>query len=344
MIKDLIQEVKMLLSSLPQREKDVIIRRFGMFDNPAETLDAIGKSYDITRERVRQIQDHGLIVLKNKIIPANPKFNKYFGVINQKLDWFGGFVKEESFLDFLKQKEEDKNYLGFLFVLNKNILYLKENERFHLRLISDGRKNEASKIENAVNALAVSVPRNEVVSFDELIKNFQSKLKPAFHGEILLNKTALCSWIETSKLLNKNIFGEWGVSSSCHISPKGIKDYAYLAMRRHGSPMHFKEVSRAIERNLNKSAHTQTVHNELIKDNRFILVGRGLYALKEWGYIPGTVRDVIHNILKSSGKVSKDELIKKILKERHVKETTIAINLQNRSFFKRFQDGTYGLV
>jgi len=344
MIKDLTQEVKMLLSSLPNREKDVIIRRFGMFDNPTGTLDAIGKSYEITRERVRQIQDHALIVLKDKIIPANSKFNKYFNVINQKLEGFGGFIKEDNFLDFLKQKEEDKNYLAFLLALNKNIFYLKENEHFYLRLISENRKNDMFKIENAVNGLAASISRNDVVSFDELIKNFQGKLKSLVSGEILSNKIALCSWVETSKLLDKNIFGEWGISSSCHISPKGIKDFAYLTVRRHGSPMHFIEVARAIERNLSRNAHIQTVHNELIKDNRFILVGRGLYALKEWGYIPGTVRDVIHNILKSSGKISKDELVKKILKERHVKETTIAINLQNRNFFKRFQDGTYGLV
>jgi len=344
MIKDLTQEVKMLLSSLPNREKDVIIRRFGMFDNPTGTLDAIGKSYEITRERVRQIQDHALIVLKDKIIPANSKFNKYFNVINQKLEGFGGFIKEDNFLDFLKQKEEDKNYLAFLLALNKNIFYLKENEHFYLRLISENRKNDMFKIENAVNGLAASISRNDVVSFDELIKNFQGKLKSLVSGEILSNKIALCSWVETSKLLDKNIFGEWGISSSCHISPKGIKDFAYLTVRRHGSPMHFIEVARAIERNLSRNAHIQTVHNELIKDNRFILVGRGLYALKEWGYIPGTVRDVIHNILKSSGKISKDELVKKILKERYVKETTIAINLQNRNFFKRFQDGTYGLV
>lgn len=344
MIKDITQEVKALLSSLPDREKDVIIRRFGMFGNSAETLDAIGKSYDITRERVRQIQDHGLTVLKDKIIPADPKFNKYFGVINQKLEGLGGLAKEDNFLNFLKQKEEDKNYLAFLLVLNKKIYFLKENECFHFRLISESRKNDALKIENAVNALVFSIPQNEVVSFDELIKNFQSKLKSVVSGEILLNKNALCSWVETSKLLNKNVFGEWGTSSSCHINPKGVKDYAYLAMRRHGSPMHFKEVSRAIEKNLNRGAHIQTVHNELIKDNRFILVGRGLYALKEWGYIPGTVKDVIHNILKLSGKISKEELVKKILKERHVKETTIAINLQNKNFFKRFQDGTYGLA
>lgn len=342
--RNLIQETKNLINLLNKREQDVLIRRFGLFNKQKETLDSIGKIYNITRERVRQIQDHGLNVLKNKALPSNIKFSKYFSLINQKIDDLGGFVKEESLLNNLKQKEEDKNYLNLLFVLNKNIHYLKENNNFHPRWVSHNRRELAPKIENAVNNLTSLVPKNEVISFDEMIKLFQGRLKQSLGNETPQNKNIISSWVETSKLLDKNIFGEWGLSDSCHINPKGIKDYAYLSMRRHGSPMHFKEVSGAIEKIFKKPAHTQTVHNELIKDGRFVLVGRGLYALKEWGYIPGTVKDVIFNILNSTGKISKEELIKRILKERHVKETTISINLQNRDFFRKYNDGTYGLI
>lgn len=342
MIRNLSQEIKNLLSKLPKREQDVIIRRFGLFGNPEETLDSIGKFYNITRERVRQIQDHGLNVLKEKVIPSSSKFGKYFSIINQKLEDLGGFAKEENFLNELKKKEEDKNYLNLLFILDKNIYFLKENSNFHSRLVSEKRKPDLQKIESAVNSLVSSISANSVVSFDEVLKIFQGKIKSA--GELSENKKYFPHWIGISKFLNKNIFGEWGISSSCHISPKGVKDFAYLTMRKHGSPMHFKEVSKAIQNNFKKPAHMQTVHNELIKDTRFVLVGRGLYALKEWGYIPGTVRDVISNILSSSGRVSKEDLVKRILKERHVKETTIAINLQNKNIFKKFQDGTYGLI
>lgn len=341
---NLSQEIKFLLSLLPKREQDVIIRRFGLFNKNKETLDSIGRFYNITRERVRQIQDHGLIVLKNKVIPANQKFNKYFNNINQKIEEMGGLAREEKLISVLKKKEEDENYLNLIFVLNKDINFYKEDNNFHNRWVSLKKKEDLPKIENAVNNLVSSIALHQIVQYDDIIKNFQNKLKAASQKDIPDNKAVLCSWIGISKHLDRNIFGEWGRVFSYHINPKGIKDFAYFAMRRHGSPMHFKEVSKAIEGNFKKPAHIQTVHNELIKDKRFILVGRGLYALKEWGYIPGTVKDVIQNILSSAGKISKEELVKRILKERHVKETTIAINLQNKNVFKKHQDGTYGLL
>lgn len=335
-----------LIKPLLQREQEIVARRFGLGSGAKETLDSIGKTYDITRERVRQIQDHALNILKNKIIPANPGLNRHFSSVNKKIEEFGGLVKEESFLDYLKQKEDDKNCLKLLLVLNKNICFLPENDDFHNRFCSQNRRENVLKIEQAIKTLAAQAPKDEVVSSDDIIKNLQGKLKLSGSAEnpLTLNKKIMLAWIETSKHLNRNVFGEWGVSSSCLISPKGIKDHAFLAMKRHGSPMHFKEVAKAIETHFKRNAHVQTVHNELIKDKRFTLVGRGLYALNEWGYASGTVRDVIKNILASGRPMSKKELMKRILKERHVKEATIAINLQNRELFKKHADGTYGLV
>jgi hypothetical protein len=82
----------------------------------------------------------------------------------------------------------------------------------------------------------------------------------------------------------------------------------------------------------------------LIKDGRFVLVGRGLYALTEWGYSQGTVVDVVMRILKEAGALSKDEIINHVLKERFVKENTILVNLQNAKYFKRDENGRYFLV
>ena len=113
---------------------------------------------------------------------------------------------------------------------------------------------------------------------------------------------------------------------------------------RHGSPLHFSEVAQTIKKTLGEEAHVQTVHNELIKDGRFVLVGRGLYALKEWGYQPGTVKEVIRNILTAGGPLPKDKLIEKVLKERHVKTATILINLQDKKLFGTLEDGRISLV
>ena len=105
--------------------------------------------------------------------------------------------------------------------------------------------------------------------------------------------------------------------------------------------MHFGEVAKKISSYFDKSANSATVHNELIKDGRFVLVGRGLYALSDWGYKYGTVRDIIKYIIKSEGPSSKEDIVKKVLKERYVKENTILVNLQNRDYFKRSKEGKY---
>ncbi|TSC67891.1 MAG: hypothetical protein G01um101472_278 [Parcubacteria group bacterium Gr01-1014_72] len=112
-------------------------------------------------------------------------------------------------------------------------------------------------------------------------------------------------------------------------------------LRKHGSPIHFREVAKSIEKLFGKKAHVATTHNELIKDPRFVLVGRGLYALSEWGYMSGVVRDVIRQILEKNGPLKKDEVVNKVLKERYVKENTILVNLNNPKFFKKDKEGRY---
>ena len=123
-----------------------------------------------------------------------------------------------------------------------------------------------------------------------------------------------------------------------------MRDYAYLIIRRHGSPIHFREVAKIITDVFKIKAHVATCHNELIKDPRFVLVGRGLYALSEWGYMSGVVKDVIRKIIEKNGPLTKAQIIEKVLKERYVKENTIIINLQNPKYFKKNKDSKYEVI
>ncbi len=107
--------------------------------------------------------------------------------------------------------------------------------------------------------------------------------------------------------------------------------------------MHFTEVAKGIEKLFGLETHPATTHNELIKDARFVLVGRGLYALKEWGYEPGVVRDVIKGILGREGALTRDEIIECVKRERYVKDATIAVNLQSGAF-SRSSDGKYSVA
>jgi hypothetical protein len=98
-------------------------------------------------------------------------------------------------------------------------------------------------------------------------------------------------------------------------------------------------VARLIE-----GALVQTVHNELIKDSRFVLVGRGVYALKEWGYEPGQVKDIITKILRENGPLTQGEILERVSKQRLVKENTILLNLSNKKNFLRDSQGKYKVL
>jgi len=126
-----------------------------------------------------------------------------------------------------------------------------------------------------------------------------------------------------------------------------VGDKAYVVLKRGGEPLHFLKITDFINSAKfdERVAHPQTVHNELIRDERFILVGRGMYALKEWGYQAGTVGDVLERIIKENSKsMNKKELVDEVLKERIVKRNTILLALQNRKRFVRDAQGCYSLV
>jgi transcription antitermination factor NusG len=74
----------------------------------------------------------------------------------------------------------------------------------------------------------------------------------------------------------------------------------------------------------------------------FVLIGRGIYALREWGYTEGQVRDVIMDILRSTkNPLTKEEVISLVSEKRIVKKSTILLNLQNKKVFSKDSTGKY---
>ncbi|PIR70585.1 MAG: hypothetical protein COU46_00720 [Candidatus Niyogibacteria bacterium CG10_big_fil_rev_8_21_14_0_10_42_19] len=327
-----------LFKNLPERSKGVLERRFGIgSSNNSETLEAIGRHYGITRERVRQIESHALARLSSA--KKNDKeVLDALSYLKSALEERGNVVREDDLLEALSDEKRQKNYIHFLLTISDDIKYLRENEHFHERWVVDSQT--AGHAEEILKQLSRELS-DEPISEEEIsakLISISNKLGYTYP------KNTLISWLDFSKCVAKNHFGEWGLIRSPYIRPRGVRDLAYLIMRRHGSPLHFREVASNIEKFLAKKAHEQTVHNELIKDERFVLVGRGLYALSEWGYEPGIVKDVIKAVLNKNGPLKREDLIKKVFQERHVKENTILINLQNRKHFKKLPDGKYTLV
>lgn len=328
---------KKLLSELGNdRVKDILLSRFGIGDSAKrKTLESIGQHYGITRERVRQLENFALNSLRqgkgmSEIEDALKEIREYIATR-------GGILSESDILEDLSDSMESKNHINFFLVLGDDFIRLKENENFVHRWAVDEEK--AKKIEDILLRLHGEVSVDDLIQEKELISKIQNHAKETLNEKI--KEEIIKSWLNISKLISRNVLGDWGHVYSENISPRGVRDLAFLVFRKQGSPMHFNEVSKSIGSIFTKKAHPATVHNELIKDPRFVLVGRGIYALKDWGYSPGTVRDIIKNILKSQGPLTKDEIIKRVLKERYVKENTILVNLQDNKHFKRNKDGTY---
>lgn len=330
---------KALLGVLSERARDVLIKRYGLGpDGETSTLESVGQSYGITRERVRQIENYAI-----QSIQKSEEYKKHYDLfleIQKLIDELGGgVIAEHVFLDELTNDQVIKNHLFFLLVVGDPFYRSKENPTYTHRWFTE--KKVAESIEKALGQVYASLKPDELVSEQEILNRFKAELSAV---DISQNDDVLKRWLQISKQIGSNPLGDWGHSDSPNVRVKGIRDHAYLAVKRHGSPLHFKEVAESINTLFDHKAHIATTHNELIKDARFVLVGRGLYALTEWGYTSGVVKDVIREILTKEGPLSKEEIIDKVRKERYVKDNTIIVNLQDSNIFKKLGNGLYSLV
>ncbi len=330
------QVTKKLLTNLPERARDVLEKRYGLgTDGEKQTLEAIGQAYGITRERVRQIENHGISAIQKSDVYG--EFTPIFEELQRIIaELGGGIIAEDILLEEMTNDPILRNHIYFLLVVGAPFNRAKESTGYAHRWYTE--KKVADAVETGLKNLYKSINKDELISEEEILNRFRNELIEIAdkHDEQVLKR-----WLLISRQIARNPLGEWGDATSPNVRVKGIRDYAYLVVKRHGSPMHFREVAEAIEGLFAKRAHTATTHNELIKDERFVLVGRGLYALTEWGYSAGVVKDVLQEILKKYGPLSREEIIDKVRKERYVKDNTIVVNLQDHNLFKRLPNGSY---
>jgi len=333
------QVTKSLLGALRERSLDVVASRFGLkTDVQRKTLEAIGQKYSITRERIRQIENSALNTIRksDEFIAEQAAFDE----LRDTLHSLGAVIGEQELLEQLGDDQTIQNHIYFLLVLGDHFKFHKENENFKARWTTDDITLE--KVHDALANLYEDLEDDEILSeseiIDKLLQNIQAINEEHRDQEIAKR------WLRVSKKISPNPLNEWGKSHSKNVKVRGVKDYAFLVMRKHGNPMHFREVADAITELFGKKTHPATTHNELIKDSRFVLVGRGKYGLREWGYKPGVVKDVIKEILEKHGPLTRDDIVGHVMKERFLKRNTILVNLQNPEYFTRLEDGRYTII
>lgn len=326
-----------LLSDFPVRSQEIIKKRFGLLDGREQTLEKIGKEYGVTRERVRQIISDVLKKISKKQEDVNFKKaeEKIVLAINEK----DGIIEEKEILKGLGSDNlpEAKAAIFFAYCSEKIIVSEKDDSLKKSWALSKEFVEQAKRIEAAARA---ALEKEKSLLSD---KELAEKILAAKQGENPgknpgLSEKSVLHYLGLLVGIKKNKFDKWGIVDWKEVSPKGTRERIHLVLKEKNRPLHFTEIAGLIdEYKLGKrKAHPQTVHNELIKDERFVLIGRGTYALREWGYKEGTVRDILEDILKKSPKaLSREEIIAEVSRVRKVKEATIVINLNNNKSFVR---------
>lgn len=346
-ISNLQKTVAGLIKHLSARNRDIISRRFGLSNGKRETLESIGSSYHITRERVRQIEEFTLGQLA-KVIPGHKEIERAVGAVKSLITRNGGITRErELFKQYSGNEQFTTANATLAFILGFSDDVVKSDEDDSFQAFWAAGEHYASAFRQVGNALVSAFGKSKRVVPSGELHAFAGDSDIAMLNGSALSEKHLTALLAVSKDVTANIFGEIGLVSWPEIRPKGVRDKAYVIMKKAGEPRHFGDIARLINDarfSDAKKVNIQTVHNELIKDPRFVLVGRGMYALSEWGYKSGTVKDVLTDILKNSSRpLAKTELIAKVLDARMVKENTIVLNLQDSSRFIKRDDGTYDL-
>lgn len=368
-----------LFNALNERERNIIKKRFGLDGDEKATLEEIGATHGLTRERIRQIEASGI-----KNILSLSDLNTHVGglrrIISQLLEEHGGVMEREYLLNNIihfsvgsarnndKEKQIHKNNIDFIIskILKDEFDEVTKHQEIKesiklkfldLTHVSELVKELSTKVEDLKQVLSLFELIDLTKSL-ESFKKYQDKLAApnnldirhmfnAEHlgdrGEEINEHKAIYSILEAADNIEKNKFGFWGMKHWPEVNPKTINEKIYLVLKHNKEPMHFTDIAERINNVAfdTKKAHPATVHNELILDKKYVLVGRGIYSLKEWGYEHGTVADIVANILETKGELTQDEIIEQTLGQRLVKKSTIILALANRDRFDKQADEKY---
>ncbi len=328
--------VQDILNSIDrEREREIIARRYGLFDRK-ETLEQIGELLGITRERVRQLEKSVMTKLRQSGSEL-PHISDVESAVLAAVTEAGETARITVLSGVLtaENTRTDQSRLAFLTELCPRVSVISEDDTY-FQAAGNGSVHDVVVIKKEVGQLVEAIKKaGKPVETKEM-----SKLANMPSDSYA---TALASVSKQLATLNSR----WGLVKWPTVNPKNIRDKIYVILSENKKHMHFNEISEAIKASdfKRKDVTTQAIHNELIKDKRFVLIGRGIYALREWGYSKGTVADIISEVLREAGEpLHRDEIVKRVLKSRFVKETTILLNLQSKPQFKRVAKATYQLA
>lgn len=338
-----------LFRAVSEKEQDIVKSRFGLAGGELATLEDIGKRYKVTRERIRQIEKAAIHTLRTDTQYGN-HLETASSLVTTMLEAHGGAMEQEAILRELlstsAQAEAERRATLFLLreLLSDRVVPMGKMDGFR-----EGWKLKMTPLsllqEIDENLVRLFTAIGKTASYDDVRVAVSGDAFFTLHAEAVADEKLLAA-LDRSLYISRNPFGDWGLVGWGAIVPHRMNEKIALVLKKHGKPLHFQEITQRINDAAfdKRKAYAPTVHNELILNEEYVLVGRGIYALKEWGYKPGVVADVIEGILAASNEpIARDRLIEKVLEQRMVKKNTITLALSDGARFEKLPDGRYRL-
>jgi hypothetical protein len=332
--KDMVNE---LMSILSPKEQEVINKRNSITTPIRMTLQAIGEDMFITRERVRQIEKKAISKIERN--QDNLQIKELVVLVEKTLSGFQNLVKERQLIKHLEDEGTKQESLGVYYIalqISQQTGLLRKTQTLAKTWYNKTLLNEVEIKAVVKEAVSLLETKGSAIEEQTLLDSIAKKLN--INTQLIPNILSITTEV-------KNLEGVYGLAHWRNVNPKSIKDKAVIILKRAHRPLHFRTINKLIHdsRFDHKQVTVEAVHNELIRYEDFVLVGRGLYALSEWGYTKGTVKDVIYQILEEYGPLKKKEIVEHVLKKRQVKIGTISLNLQKNTEFKRVGRAIYSI-
>ncbi len=325
-LQKLMEEILMVLT---EKEREVVIKRFSLDGGSKRTLESIGKSFSVTRERVRQIEKGGKQKLRR--IAANTKLKIIHEMAHDLIVANGGLMVLENLVsEIIKNlyhtSQIDLHFVRLAIDIDPDLCKIEKTNVYRpfavLKAVDLNRLKEIQK-----NAYKMFKNHSDIMSVEEGYKAYKNlaDIKVDFSQDFFKASLEVdCRF----KIIIEGI----GLKEWRHVHPRSVRDKARIILRRSGKPLHFIEIVNKIQEAGfdSKQCGHQALHNELIREKDiFVLVGRGIYGLKEWGLTHGAVKDVIRHLLEEKGgPMSKQDIMREVMKMRYVKVGTVSLNLQ----------------
>ena len=265
-----------------------------------ETLDNIGKVFDITRERVRQIEQR--LYRQGR----HPTCSRYI----------------RPFYKFVKNEIETKK------VLKASDLYIRES-KYDLFLFIMNKFFSGEEIVKIVGNIIVYKPEYErlreeinILSKDKkIIKLEEISFKPGFNKNFEIYEKLLIEEFNMIKIDEKSYF--------CTGKRLTNEEEIYLIIYKAGRPLHHKEVP-SFAKKFNFPLSMEPGRNILAtmqRDNLLNRVAPGTYALKEWNIKEHIyISDLIYKVLEEANRpMYYGEILREVKKQRidNVKERSV---------------------